>query len=132
MDGFRQIAEQLPEPRAIWWVAGGLLDALGQSKDAEWLASAKALGNRIDRQMREGLETVNESLLCDSLYAIAKSGVSSPLIKEIRQVYQLDSLFPEPAKPEPLGGLEFDMEWLEPALYDMHSRLDALKALIKD
>src|SRR6185369_16899014 len=127
VDGFRQIADQLPEPQAIWWVAAGLLDALGQSTDPEWLAAAKALGNRIDRQMREGLATVNESLLGDSLYAIAKSKASSPLIKEIRQVYQLDSLFPEPPKPAGGAALEFDLDWLEPALYDMHSRLDALK-----
>ncbi len=126
VDGFRKIADQLPEPQAVWWVAAGLLDALGQSTDAEWLAAAKALGNRIDRQMREGLETVNESLLGDSLYAIAKSKATSPLIKEIRQVYQLDSLFPEPPKPTG-AALDFDLDWLEPALYDMHSRLDALK-----
>src|SRR5262249_44287895 len=36
-------------------------------------------------------------------------------------------LFPEQPKPAAIG-LELDMEWLEPALYDMHSRLDALKA----
>jgi chemosensory pili system protein ChpA (sensor histidine kinase/response regulator) len=126
VDGLRRIADQLPEPRAVWWVAGGLLDALGDSADAEWLGAAKALGNRIDRQMREGLETVNAALLGDLLYAIARSKAATPLIKDIRQRYQLDGLFPEP--PKIGGALEFDLDWLEPALYDMHSRLDALKA----
>ena len=125
VDGLYQIADQLPEPQAIWWVAAGLLEGLAKSSDPEWLSAAKALGNRIDRQMREGLETVNESLLGDSLYAIAKCKAATPLIKEIRQLYQLDSLFPEP--PKPAGMLEFDLDWLEPALYDLHSRLDALK-----
>jgi chemosensory pili system protein ChpA (sensor histidine kinase/response regulator) len=126
VDGFHQIADRLPEPQAIWWVAAGLLEAIGQAADPEWLGATKALGNRIDRQMREGLETVNESLLCDSLYAIAKCKAVTPLVKEIRQLYQLDSLFPEP--PKVGGALEFDLDWLEPALYDMHSRLDALKS----
>jgi chemosensory pili system protein ChpA (sensor histidine kinase/response regulator) len=127
VDGLYQIADQLPEPQAIWWVAAGLLEGLGQSDDPEWLSAAKALGNRIDRQMREGLETVNESLLADSLYAIAKCKAATPLIKEIKQLYQLDSLFPEPPKSAG-ASLEFDLDWLEPALYDMHSRLDALKS----
>jgi chemotaxis protein histidine kinase CheA len=95
VDGFHRIAEQLPEPQAIWWVAAGVLEALDGATDPEWLGLARALGHRIDRQMREGLETVNESLLCDSLYAIARSRANSPLIEEIRQRYALDSLLPE-------------------------------------
>ena len=121
-----KIAEQLPEPRAVWWVAGGLFDAIEQAKDAEWLAGAKALGNRIEKQMRGGEASVTEALLREMLYAIAKSAASTPRLKEIRARYQLDALFP---RAEPAAGvaLEFDIERLEVALYDLHSRLDALK-----
>ena len=31
VDAMHQVATQLPEPRALWWAAGGLIDAL---KDA--------------------------------------------------------------------------------------------------
>jgi chemosensory pili system protein ChpA (sensor histidine kinase/response regulator) len=121
-----KIAAQLPEPQAVWWVAGGLFDALEQAKDPEWLASAKALGNRIEKQMRGGEASVTEALLREMLYAIAKSPANTPRLKEIRGRYQLESLFP---RPEPSSGnvLEFDIERLEVALYDLHSRLDALK-----
>jgi chemosensory pili system protein ChpA (sensor histidine kinase/response regulator) len=125
VDGLHQVAPQLAEPQAIWWVAAGLLDALGQSVDPQWLGAAKALGAKIDRQMREGLETVNESLLCDLLYAIATSKVVTPHIKDVKQLYQLESLFPEP--PKPAGAVEFDLDWLEPALHDIRSRLEALE-----
>jgi chemosensory pili system protein ChpA (sensor histidine kinase/response regulator) len=122
-----KIAEQLPEPRAVWWVAGGFLDALEHPQSEEWVAQAKALGNRIEKQMREGSPAVSEALLRELLFAVAKAQNPSPRAKQIRQLYQLETLFPEPQKA-PVMGLELDMEWLEPALYDMHSRLDALKA----
>jgi chemosensory pili system protein ChpA (sensor histidine kinase/response regulator) len=122
-----KIAEQLPGPQGVWWVAGGFLDSLEHPQTPEWVAQAKALGNRIEKQMREGSPAVSEQLLRELLYAVAKGQSPSPRVKQIRQLYQLDSLFPEPAKPSG-PTLEFDLDWLEPALYDMHSRLDALKA----
>ena len=70
-----QVATQLPEPRALWWAAGGLIDALRASaSDAEWLAAAKALCNRIDFQMRDlaaGAAKSGDALLRELLYAIA-------------------------------------------------------------
>jgi chemosensory pili system protein ChpA (sensor histidine kinase/response regulator) len=122
-----KISEQLPGPQAVWWVAGGFLDSLEHPQTPEWVAQAKALGNRIEKQMREGSPAVSEQLLRELLYAVAKAQSPSPRVKQIRQLYQLDSLFPEPPKAEG-PKLEFDLDWLEPALYDMHSRLDALKA----
>ena len=121
-----KVAAQLPEPKAVWWVAGGFLDSLEQPQSAEWVAQAKALGSRIEKQMREGSPAVSEVLLRELLYAVAKAQHPSQRVKQIRQLYQLDSLFPE--APKPASALEFDLDWLEPALYDMHSRLDALKA----
>jgi chemosensory pili system protein ChpA (sensor histidine kinase/response regulator) len=120
-----KVAVQLPEPQAVWWVAGGLIDSLEHPQSPEWVAQAKALGNRIEKQMREGAPAVSEVLLRELLYAAAKAQNPSQRVKQIRQLYQIDGLFPEP--PKPVGTLEFDLDWLEPALYDLHSRLDALK-----
>ena len=120
-----KVAAQMPGPQAIWWVAGGLLDAIEHTKDAEWLVGAKILGNKIDRQMRGGMESANEPLLRELLYAISKCKPATPRLKEIRQRYQLDSLFPRPDSAP--GVLELDIERLEHVLYDLHSRLEALK-----
>ena len=120
-----KVAAQLPEPRAIWWVAHGLLDAIEHNKDAEWLAATKTLGSKIERQMASGTETVSESLLRDILYAIAKAPAATARLKQIRSLYQLDALL---APPRPAGDvLELDAERLEHELFDLHSRLDALK-----
>ena len=121
---------QLPEPRALWWAAGGLIDALasGANGDAEWLAAAKVLCNRIDFQIRDlaaGGAKSGDALLREMLYTIARREASTPRLKEIKQLYQLDSLFPR--AEQPVVQLEMDVERLEAALFDMHSRLDALK-----
>jgi chemosensory pili system protein ChpA (sensor histidine kinase/response regulator) len=122
-----KVAAQLPEPRGIWWVAHGFLDALDNPPSQEWLGAAKALGTRIERQMSAGHETVSEALLRELLYAIAKCPPATPRQKEICALYQLDSLFPR-AEPAPVSNvMDFDIEHLEVALYDLHSRLDALK-----
>jgi chemosensory pili system protein ChpA (sensor histidine kinase/response regulator) len=129
VDALHQVAAQLPEPRSLWWVAGGFIETLAAKPDAEWLASSKALCNKIDFQMRDlaaGARTVNEALPRDLLYALAKCTTDTPRAAEIRQLYQLDSLFPAPEQPG--TGLEVNTEWLEAALYDMHSRLEALKS----
>src|SRR5258706_5580540 len=119
------ISAQLPGPQAVWWVAGAFLDALQNTADAEWLAGAKAPGNKIDRQMRDGTDTVNEALVREMLYAIAKAGAATPRLKEVRQYYQLDSQFPQADQGKTL--LEFDAERLEAELFDLPSRLEALK-----
>ena len=126
VDALHQVAAQLPPPQDIWWVASGLIEALEHETDAEWLAGAKALGQKIDRQMREGGTTANESLLQEMLYAIAKCHAATPLVKDIRVHYQLDALFPQGGGQDLPPGM--DMESLEASLYLLHSRLDALKA----
>jgi chemosensory pili system protein ChpA (sensor histidine kinase/response regulator) len=129
LGALHQVAAQLPEPRALWWVAEGLVDGLQDAPDADWLARAKALCNKIDFQMRDlaaGAQALNEPLLREVLYAIAKCKPSTPRLKEIKQLYQLDGLFPGAE----LGGvMEFDMDWLGPALADMRSRLEALEGM---
>ena len=129
LDALHRVAAQLPEPRALWWVAPALLDGLNEPADAEWLARAKALCNKIDFQMRDlaaGASAVSETLLRDVLYAAAKSKPATPRIREVKQLYLLDSLFPEPQAGDVV---QFDMDWLQPALSDLRSRLEALKSM---
>jgi chemosensory pili system protein ChpA (sensor histidine kinase/response regulator) len=125
-----QLASHLPEPRALWWAALGVLETLRATKDAEWLAAAKPLCNRIDFHMRDlaaGAAPVNEALLRELLYVLGKATAPTPLAKEIRALYQLDTLFPAPAA-ERGASLELNHEFLEAALYDLHSRLEAVKS----
>src|SRR5262245_10748500 len=125
-----QVAPQLPEPRAVWWAALGVLEILKDAKDAGWLALAKPLCNRIDFHMRDlaaGSGAASDALLRELLYAVAKSGSAAPLAKEIRTLYQLDTLFPA-ARGETPTGAELSTELLEAALYDLHSRLEAVKS----
>ena len=125
-----QLASHLPEPRALWWAALGVLETLRETKDAEWLKLAKPLLNRIDFHMRDlaaGAAPVNEALLRELLYALGKSSAPTPLAKEIRALYQLDALFPT-ARAERGASLELNTEFLEAALYDLHSRLEAVKS----
>jgi chemosensory pili system protein ChpA (sensor histidine kinase/response regulator) len=127
-DALHQVGSLLPEPRALWWVAAGLIDGIIYGPDAEWLAIAKGLCNRIDFQMRDlasGSRKQNEALLREVLYAIGKCKAVTPRIVSIRQLYQLDSLFPE---PDLARLMTFDMDWLQPALNDARSRLEALKS----
>jgi chemosensory pili system protein ChpA (sensor histidine kinase/response regulator) len=129
LDGVYRLAAQLPEPRSLWWVAGAFIETLAADPDAEWLASSKALCNRIDFQIRDlarGARVVNEVLLRELLYALAKCRTATARTAEIRQLYQLESYFPAPERSSP--DLELNTEWLEAALYDMHSRLEALKS----
>ena len=129
LDALHQVATQLPEPRAVWWAAVGLIDGLLKAPDVVWLGNAKALCNKIDFQMRDlesGSKKHNETLLREVLYAIAKCKPVTPRIKDIRQLYQLDMLFPELDVP---GLMKFDMNWLQPALNDARSRLEVLKGV---
>src|SRR6185503_12373745 len=129
VDAMHQVATQLPEPRALWWAAGGLIDALANGADAEWLGAAKVVCNRIDFQIRDlaaGGAKNGDVLLREILYMVARRDSLTPRIKEVKQLYQLDSLFPRPERL-PDVTIELEAERLEASLFDMHSRLDALK-----
>ena len=124
------LAAQLPPPRSLWWAATGLIDGLlhADAKDA-WSTSAKALCAKLDLRMRDlakGGVPEQDQILRDVLYVIGKSKTATQRIRDIRQLYQLDSLFPEPDLP---GLMEFDMDWLGPALGDVRSRVQAIKDL---
>src|SRR5207237_528739 len=53
LDAIHAVAHQLPERRALWWVAGGLVDALLDATEAQRLAQARALWNKLDIYMRD-------------------------------------------------------------------------------
>ena len=128
LEALHQVSAQLPEPSALWWAAVGLIDGLSRAPEAEWLANANGLCNKIDFQLRDlapGSESHDESVLRDVLYAIGKCKATTPRIKSVRQLYQLDALFPE---PDMAGLMTFDMDWLQPALSDARSRLEVLKS----
>jgi chemosensory pili system protein ChpA (sensor histidine kinase/response regulator) len=129
VDALHQIANQLPEPRVTWWAGVGLIESFQNSPDADWLALAKPLCNKIDIQMRDlgaGNHKGNETLLREMLYAIAKAKPATQRIKDVKQLYGLDGLFPPPEAP---GAMEYNMDWLQPALSDVRSRLEALKSV---
>jgi len=133
LDLLHKVVTQLPEPRALWWTAGALIDTLEtQPHDAEWLAAAKVVCNRLDFQIRDlaaGGAKNGEALLREVLYSIAKAAALTPRVKQVRQHYQLESLFPQGEKlAAPATATQtLDAERLEAALFDMHSRLEALK-----
>jgi chemosensory pili system protein ChpA (sensor histidine kinase/response regulator) len=130
VDTLHQVSMQLPEPRALWWAAGALIDALEKETppNPEWLAAAKVVCNRLDFQIRDlaaGTAKSGDALLREVLYAIARCQPVSARVKQVQGLYQLENLFPRPEKPADV--LEFDAEGLEASLFDMHSRLEAIK-----
>ncbi len=129
LGALHQVATLLPEPQALWWAAEGLIDGMLDPPDAAWLVRAKPLCNRIDFQLRDlaaGAPSVSEGLLREVLYAIATCKPSTPRLKELRQAFQLDSLLPG---ADAGSVMEFDMDWLAPALADMRSRLEAVQGM---
>src|SRR5262245_1053415 len=130
VDILHQVATQLPEPRALWWAAGALIDLLEKQNapEAEWLSGAKVVCNRLDFQIRDlaGSAAKNgDALLREVLFSVARREALTPRVKQVKQLYQLEALFPldEMSADDPAH----DAERLEHALFDMHSRLDALK-----
>jgi chemosensory pili system protein ChpA (sensor histidine kinase/response regulator) len=129
LSALHQACAQLPEPRALWWAAEAMLDGFAEPPDADWLPRAKSLCNKVDFQIRDlaaGAQSVNEALLREVLYAIAKCKPATPRLREVKQLYQLDGQFPG----ADVGGvMEYDMDWLGPALADLRARLEALKGM---
>ncbi|HZD21604.1 MAG TPA: Hpt domain-containing protein, partial [Burkholderiales bacterium] len=87
----------LPERRALWWVAGGLVDALLDATEPQRLAQARALWNKLDiyiRNLAAGQRAENDPLLREILYVIACSAPLSQRLRDIKRLYGLDALVP--------------------------------------
>jgi len=100
LDAIHSVAHQLPERRALWWVAAGLVDALLDATDPQRLPHARALWNKLDiyiRGLAEGQRADNDPLLRGLLYAIASSAPLTQRLRDIKQLYGLDSLVPAAA-----------------------------------
>lgn len=130
LEALDMLAAQLPPPRSLWWAATGLIDGLSHAAPQDaWTAGAKTLCAKLDLRMRDlakGDVPQQDQILRDVLYAIGKSKAATQRTRDIRQLYQLDSLFPEPDLP---GLMEFDMDWLAPALGDVRTRVQTIKDL---
>ncbi len=126
LDALDAVAAQSPEPCSVWWAAVGLADGMLHSPDAHWAASVKFICGKLDLYMRDfgaGLQTNSEYLLREILYALTACKPVTSRIREIKQLYQLDSLLPEPD----VLVMEFNMDWLGPALGDIRARLEVIK-----
>jgi chemosensory pili system protein ChpA (sensor histidine kinase/response regulator) len=125
LDAMHAVAAQLPERRALWWAATALMDGLAETKDAEWLARAKALCNKLDFQIRDlaaGSRAANDALMRELLYVIAGCSAGTQRLKQVRQLFRLDQLIAAAGAAAP------DLSSLQPAIEDARSRLKALKA----
>jgi chemosensory pili system protein ChpA (sensor histidine kinase/response regulator) len=123
LDAIHSAAHRLPERRALWWVAGGLVDALLDVSDPQRLAHARSLWNKIDMHIRELAQATdatpdNEPLLRELLYTIACCAPLTQRLRDIKRLYGLDALVPGQA-PQP------DLDTLQPALEDTRARLQA-------
>jgi len=89
-------AQTTSQARAFWWVMAGFAEAVATGHVPSELY-VKQLFARINLQIRrlgEGSSSIAERLLRDALFFIARIAEPSPLIRQIRQVYQLDGVVP--------------------------------------
>src|SRR5690348_15675113 len=125
LDAIHSVAHRLPERRALWWVAGGLVDALLDAADVQRLAHARSLWNKIDMYIRDlaragkGAPPENAALLRELLYTIACCPPLTQRLRDIKRLYGLDALLPDHAGPA------LDMDSLQPALEDARVQLQA-------
>jgi len=114
LDAIHAVAHQLPERRALWWVAGGLVDTLVDAAEPTRLARARSLCNKLDLYVRDlaaGAQPDNEPLLRELLYAIACARPQTQRQRDIKRLYSLDGLVPPtgPAPTADTAGLQEDL-----------------------
>src|SRR3989441_3302934 len=121
LDEIHSAAHLLPERRALWWVAGGVVDALLDVAEPTALAQARRLWNKIDLYIRDlatGSRPDNEALLRELIYAVAGSPPLTQRIRDIKLLYGLDVLRPASAAPT---------QTLQPVLAEVREKLRKLR-----
>ncbi|MGA8206162.1 MAG: Hpt domain-containing protein, partial [Woeseiaceae bacterium] len=85
----------------LWWVVGGVLEALQEGGLETSVALKRLLGQtdrRIKRIIDEGIESFDrepvDDLLNNLLYYVARSSTTGPRIGEIRSAFNLSELLP--------------------------------------
>ena len=124
LDAIHAVAHRLPEKRAFWWVAVGLVDALLDVAEPAELARARKLWNKIDLYIRDlatGARTDNEPLLRELLFVIGASAPLTQRIRDIKLLYGLDAHFPQ------AGAAQADPDTLQPVLEEVREKLRKLK-----
>ncbi|HEY3077687.1 MAG TPA: Hpt domain-containing protein [Burkholderiales bacterium] len=121
LDEIHSVAHLLPERRALWWVASGLVDALLDVAEPAALAQARRLWNKIDLYIRDlatGSRPDNEALLRELIYAVAGSPPLTQRIRDIKLLYGLDVLRPASAPPA---------QTLQPVLAEVREKIRKLR-----
>ena len=119
-------AQSLPAQRTFWWSAGALVEGLlnkGLSPDTQ----IKRLLGKIDRQIHKLAESsskVAEHLLNELLYRVARSQPVSERIKQVKQVFDLDSCLPQTATAAQVDSIR-----LHPLLRELKELLTTVKVL---
>ena len=124
LDELYSVAHLLPEKRALWWVAGGVVDALLDVVDPGELALARRLWTKIDIYVRElagGNHPDNEPLLRELIYAVAGSPPLTQRIRDIKLLYGLDILLPTSA---PAAA---DVNTLQPIIAEVREKIRKLR-----
>jgi chemosensory pili system protein ChpA (sensor histidine kinase/response regulator) len=127
LDAIHSVAHHLPERRAIWWVAGGLVDALLDAADPRELAQARALWNKIDLYIRDlatGSQVDNEPLMRQLLYAIGRSAPLTQRIRDIKLLYGLDALLPQDQTGKAAGP---EADTLQPLVDEVREKVRKLR-----
>ncbi len=88
-------AHALPSQKTLWWVAGGLLEAIAHGA-LELDRNSRQLCVQLERQIHylaQGNAKPNNRMLRDVLYYIAISAPASERLREIKRVFELGKYY---------------------------------------
>ena len=106
VDRLQSVSRFEPVSR-LWWISGGLIQAL-RDKLLEPSMATRLLLGQVDRQIKRLLEEGEEALavepsldlLKNLLFYVARAANGNPQVDQIRQVYTLDQLLPAESELE--------------------------------
>ncbi len=98
--------------RRLWWIAAGVLEGLEQGMLKGYVGEVRQLIGRVDRSMRQLIESGEGSLRGSDaddvasrlLYIVAQARQRSPQMDLLRTTYSLDSLLPDAGELEHARG----------------------------